>query len=247
MPKTKKETTNTPKLYHGTTEIIAKTACIKGLLPYEVDATDNGVPRRILASTAGGICLTSSYPGLMAFETADHKERWGIIEVDASHLSPESLLPYEGFLVEKTKAKITNEEDRLKKLAQIRQSLSTHHRKWRESLNNFGMCIYAAEIPFHAISKVTIYNPQSNPVMTKAILGSVVLGSKFHPSNMNRQHMISRWLIGDNVTPEEWLGPTVYAKMEHAERERVSQVLRNKNGLDIFYSGTPNGKKVTWW
>jgi hypothetical protein len=50
------------------------------------------------------------------------------------------------------------------------------------------------------------------------------------------------------VTPEEWLGTPVFSKMTHAEKDRVWTILRNKNGLDIFYSGSSNGsKKVSWW
>ncbi len=247
MPKTKKEASSSPKLYHGTTEIIAKMACIKGLAPYEVNITDNGIPRRICASTAGGICLTSSYPGLMAFETASNREKWGIIEFDVSHLHPESLMPCEGFLAEKVKTKLSNEEDLFKKMTQLRQGLSNNRRKWRESLDSFGMCVHEGEIPLDAISRVVTYDPFSNPVMTKAMIASVILGSRFHKSNLRRQMMITRWLMGENILPEEWLGSAVYCKMTHSEKNQMAQVLQNKNGLDIFYSGTPNGKKVTWW
>jgi hypothetical protein len=235
-----------PKLYHGTTEIIAKAACVKGLAPYDINAIDNGCPRNIRASTDSGICLTSVYPGLMAFETATYKDKWGIIEIDITHLCPDLFLPYEGFLLEKIKGKITGEEDKLKRLSQIRQGLASNRRKWRESIDGFGMCVYEGEIPLSAISKVFIYNPQSNPIMTKFIIGSV-LGSKVHQANLHRHHMLTRWLMGDNVLPEEWLGSSVFAKMPHSEKDKMSQILQNKHGLDIFHSSSVNSKKITWW
>ncbi len=244
MPKVKKE--NSPKLYHGTTEIVAKTACSKGLTPYEVDAFDLGNPRNLRASTTRGICLTATYPGLMAFDTASNREKWGIMEIDVAYLYPDFLMPHEVFLAEKVKTKIATEGDRLKKLDQIRQNLSNHHKKWRESLDNYGVCVYEQEIPVTAITKVAIYDPYSNPSMTKAML-SGFLGTKFHKSNLDRQGMIIRWLLGENITPEEWLGNETYSKLPHFERDRVGQVLRNKHGLDIFYSGGANGKKATWW
>lgn len=248
MPKAKREDVKSPKLYHGTSEIKAKEACVNGLFPYEVKDVDYyGIPRRIHASSPDGISLTSSYPGLMAFETSSHKEKWGIIEIDVSHLSPEVLVPYEGFLLEKMKTKISNEEDRFKKLTQIRQNLPSNHRKWRESLDDFGMCVYEGFVPLAAISRVVIYDPQSNPVMTKAIIGSALIGTKFHQSGFQRQQMLTRWLLGENITPEEWMGSSVYSKMEHLERDQIGQVLRNKHGLDIYYSGVPNGKKISWW
>lgn len=248
MPKAKKEQIKSHKLYHGTSEIRAKESCISGLFPYELKDMDYyGVPRRIHASNTNGVCLTSSSPGLMAFETSSHKERWGIIEIDASYLSPELLVPYEGFLLERVKARVVSEEDRFKKISQIRQSLSSNHKKWRESLDDYGMCFYQGNIPLESISKVIIYDPQSNPIITKAIISCSLIGNKLYRSSFKRQKMLTRWLSGEHVTPEEWLGTTVYSKLEHSDKERISKALINKHGLDIFYSANPVGKKILWW
>lgn len=247
MPKAKKEDVKSPKLYHGTTQLKAKEACSVGLVPYELKDFDAyGVPRNLYASSREGITLTSSYPGLLSYETSSHKEKWGIMEIDVSHLSPEGFAPYEGFLLEKMKVKIVDEDDRYKKLSQIRQSISSHCRQWRESLEEFGFCAYKELIRPEAISKVTIYDPQSNPIITRAIV-SCIIGSKLHRSNLNRQRMLTRWLIGENVTAEEWLGTSVYSKMSHTEKDQVSQVLHNKNGLDIYHYDVSGGKKVSWW
>jgi hypothetical protein len=239
MAKKKEQTT---KLYHGTIENLAKLSCVKGLTPYDIDVCENGFPRSVCASTANGISLTSTYPGLMAFDTAAYREKWGIIEVDVSQLHSEIFLPYEGFLLEKAKTKVTSEEDRLKKLLQFRSHLSSHRRKWRDSLDEYGFCVYEAAIPVQAISRVMIYDPASNWSMTKAIVNTM-LGIKMHASNLHHQQMITRWLMGDNVTAQEWIGSAVYSKMTHAQKDKLSQMLQNKNGLDIFYAGPTNGKK----
>jgi hypothetical protein len=242
MPKQKIQ--KTPKLYHGTSESIAKTACVKGLQPYEIDALDSGFPRSMSVSSLSGVCVTTTYPGLMAFNATLHKERWGIIEIDATQLEQEALLPYEGFLLEKTKGKLTSEDERLKKLSHFRHGLSSHRKKWRESLEDFGFCVYEKLIPLQAIVRVTIYDPLSNWTMTKSML-NVNVGSKFHQSNLHRQEMTSRWINGDYVATEDWIGNT-YAGLSHSQKDKVTQILQNKHGLDIFYSG--NVKKIpSWW
>jgi hypothetical protein len=248
MPKSKKPEIKSPKLYHGTTEVAAKLACVKGLLPSEWDNKDSfGIPRKIRVSSASSICLTSSYPGIMSFETANSKDKWGILEIDISHLSGDLFYPYEGFLLEKTKSKLMSEEDLFNKLDQIRQTLSSNSRQWRDSLDSFGMCVYEGNIPVSAISKVVIYDPMSNPAITKAIVSSFSMNSRFYPVELSRQLMLTRWLLGDNVATEEWVGSEVYAKLQHSEKDKLNQVLLNKNGLDIFHSSPPNGKKISWW
>jgi hypothetical protein len=222
-------------------------ACVKGLVPYNIDALDNGSPRAICASSLTGISLTTIYPGLMAFDTASHREKWGIIEFDVAQLHPEVFLPHEGFLVEKAKSKLT-EEDRLKKLSQLRVSLNSHRRKWRDSIEEYGICVYEAAIPALAINRVTIYDPSSNAAMTKVIVNTM-LGTRIHRSNMHRNKMVSRWLMGDHITTEEWVGSAVYSRMTHSDKDKIAQVLQNKHGLDIFCNNPMNGKKLTssWW
>lgn len=226
------------KLYHGTTEAVAKAACVNGLDVYESEDFDHGMPRTLKASSDDGICLTTSYPGVMALNAASGKERWGIIEVDYSQLVPEALMPHEGFLLEKVK--FTNEDDRLNKAGEQRKDATSHKKKWKESLNSYGMCLYAAKIPLQAILRVVIYDPVVNWAMTKHLI-NVNIGTRFHKSNLVRQDMTSRWLIGDLVTPEEWVGRS-YGKMNRFQRDTITKILQNKFGLDIYYTSPPKKK-----
>jgi len=248
MPRTKKEAPpekKSLKLYHGTTEAIAKFAPVKGLQLYEVPPFDNGAPRSVCASSADGICLTSVYPGFLAFDTASHRERWGLIEIDVASLSQDLFMPYEGFLIERSKAQINTESERINRLIQLRSNLSQHKRKWKESLEGYGICVYAAPIPANAITKVTIYDPQSNWMITKAILNTN-LGGKLRKSCSERNKMLTRWLLGENIPGAEWMAG--FEKLSAAERDRITEGLQNKNGLDIFHQGVPNGKhKTSWW
>lgn len=239
MAKSKKEIVDSPKLYYGTSESLAKLSCVKGISPYNEDKSDFN-SKNYFSSTYS--CLTEVYPSLLSYDIVD-KEKWGIVEIDVSHLVQEGFFPHEGYLLEKTKDKFTSEEDYIKKISSL--NVLNSRKKWKESLDEFGMCFYEFLIPATAVSKVVIYNPMSNPTMTRAMLG-VSIGSKFHKSNFKRQFMIKRWLMGENVTVEEWVGPN-FSKLEHSQKEKIAQVLRNKSGLDIYYIGLPNYKKITWW
>lgn len=239
----KKEETKL-RLYHGTSEVAAKTACVKGLMPYEIPAYDSGLPRNFSAFS-GATALTNSYPGLMALNYAGAKEKWGFIEIDVSQLHHEAFLPHENYLIEINKNKVISEEDRLQKLDEIRKNLQSFRRKWRDSLDRYGFCQYEAVIPISAIKKVVVYDPHSNWLMTKALL-AMHPGSKLSNSCMERNRLVIRWLFGANITAEEWIGP-VFNQLKHSERNPIVQMLQNKNGLDVFYHGAqPTGRRSAW-
>lgn len=242
-----KKVTNGPKLYHGTTELVAKASCgMKGFSPYDSGFNSSGIPKTIYASSGNAICLTDTYAGLMSFDTSNPRDRWGIIEIDVAYLSQYAISPHEIFLMEKGKTKLTSEDDRLKKTIQLRSSLLGNRKLWRESLESCGFCVYDEHIPLEGITKVSIYDPASNPIMTKAMT-SVLGGGKFHKSNQHRHKMLTRWLMGENITPEDWVGTEELETMKFADKDRIAQFLRNKHGLDIFYTGGANGKKASWW
>lgn len=245
MPRTKKESKTPVRLYHGTSEIIAKMACVKGLSLYDVSLFDPyGFPRSIHAASKDAFCLTTVYPGLLAFDTSAPKERWGVLEIDPNYLEADSLLPHEWFLVENAKSKMLTEDDRVKQLAQLRADASKQKKKWKESLDELGVCLYAKDIPLQAITKVIVYDPASNPTITKA-LTNVSPAFKAHKSNVHRHSMLTRWLMCEHITGSDWLGAVTFGKLPHAEQSKITSILQNKNGLDIYYSGVTNGKPKT--
>lgn len=246
MPKSKKESKPPAKLYHGTTEITAKMACVKGLSLYDISPYDSyGLPRTIRASTPDGFCLTTTYPGVMAFDTSLPRERWGVLEIDPTQLEPDAFQPHEWFLVENaTKPKMSDEGERFKQLEQFRRD-TKQKKRWKESLDELGFCVYAKTIPLAAITKVIVYDPVSNPYITKA-LTNVNLGSKYHKSNIHRQSMLVRWLMCEHIVGSEWYG-SEFSKLPHAEQSKITSVLQNKNGLDIFHSSSTQKAKVSVW
>jgi hypothetical protein len=226
------------KLYHGTTEIIAKSSPNQGITPYSLSILDNGKSRVIGASADEGIALTDSYIGFMAFDTCNWRERWGLIEIDIEKLDDKLFMPHELFLLERSKKKIESVESQIKATLDYRSKLLANHKLWKESLSSMGLSRYQGTIPVQAITKITVFDWRSNWMITKEVL-HVGISTKLHKIQMDRHKMLTRWLMCEAVSPKEWI--LDFEKLPAFERDHIQQGLINKSGLDIFYQQT-NGR-----
>lgn len=212
-----------PKLYHGTSERIAKLASHSGIVPYDVEEAAD----RVFSDTKNGLVyLTNTYPGQMAFAHSNLKERWGVIEVNVAALDLTRLFPSEDAL----------SVPRRKPLDPRRRILKSKM-KWTASVSTCGLCTYAGAIPASAISRIAIYSPYSNWLVTKSILHAKLGRGAYHLANLKRNIAIVRWLMAEGVTSEEWLSDK-YVSASIKEREEVMSALVERSGLDIFYHGS---------
>jgi hypothetical protein len=210
-----------PTLYCGTTERIAKLAPVVGLNPSHKPAY-----------------LTTVYPGLFAFyATTDGNDRFGVIEVDLAVLDPLNLLPCEWYLEQTSRQRARTSREMNKRLEAYRHTLEKHKAKWKESLQKIGVCVYDGFIPKKAIRRITIYDPTSNPVITRAIVDSHLSLSDYKQHH-DRYRVLTRWLLGQSISVEEWLGDD-YADTPKEERELLAERLQDKSGLDVFYHEPP--------
>jgi hypothetical protein len=208
-------------LYCGTTERIAKLAPRVGLNPSHKP-----------------VYLTDVFPGVFAFFDSTHdNERFGIVEVDLTGLDPSNFLPCEWFLEQTSKQKAKTGREQHRRLESLRKSLDKYKSKWKESLQRIGVCVYAGFISRKAIRRITIYDPASNSTITQAIVeGHISLAD--HKHGFQRNLALTRWLAGESVSVEEWLGDDLLETPKD-EREQLADHLQNKNGLDIFYYEPP--------
>jgi hypothetical protein len=218
MPKLLKELA---RLYCGTTERVAKLAPVAGLNP-----------------SSAPVYLSDVYPGYFALlaSTSD-QERFGIIEVDLTVLDPANLLPSESYLDQISRHKARNSREHHKKLEMYRKNLEKYKSKWRDSLQRMGICVYDGFIPRKALRKITIYDPVSNPTITGAIVEAHV-GLSDYKRNFHRNKALTRWLVGESVQVEDWLGEDLLTTPKD-EKEQLAERLQNKLGLDIFYYEPP--------
>jgi hypothetical protein len=206
-------------LYLGTTEKIAKSAPVAGLTP----------DKELLY-------LTDVYPGHFAFyASTSGSDRYAIVEVDATLLDPEAYLPCEWYLEQKSRKHGKTPSERNRILAGLRRNLEDYHGRWKESLKEIGVCVYTDPISKKAIRRIAIYDPAFNPVITEAIAGTR-LSVKEHKANYRRHRALTRWLMGEEVTIEEWIGKGA-DQMDKKEKESLAEALQSKWGLDMFYHG----------
>lgn len=212
---------NHPRLYCGTTERIAKQAPVMGLQP-----------------SMGRIYVSEVYPGILAFYgSTDSRDRFGIVEFDATYLDTANFLPCEWYLEQTAPKKAKSEKEQAKRLEQMRKTLEKHAVKGKKSLQDIGVCVYDAPIPRKAISRITIYDPSSNPVITEALL-SQQINLTDHKKSLPRNRALTRWLAGEEVTVEEWAGKE-FDGLTKEEKQRLGEWLQNKSGLDIFFYEPP--------
>ncbi len=208
-------------LYCGTTERIAKLAPVAGINP----AHDR-------------VYLSDVYPGVLAFfaSTSD-SDRFGVIEVDTTKLEGANFFPAEWYLEQSSRQKAKNSREQNKRLDAYRKNLEKYKAKWRDSLQKLGVVVYEGFVSKKAIRKITIYDPASNPTVTHAIVNSRISLAD-HKRNYERNHVLTRWLTGESVSVEEWLGDR-FTEVPKDEREKIAEELQNKSGLDVFFYEPP--------
>jgi hypothetical protein len=208
-------------LYCGTTERVAKLAPVVGINPGHEP-----------------VYLSDVYPGLLAFyaSTKDN-DRFGLIQVDTALLDASNFLPCEWYLDQTSRQKVRTGREHHRRLESYRKNLEKYKLKWRDSLQRIGVLVYDGFIPKKAIRRITIYDPASNQVLTSAIVNAEISLSDYKKS-LARNLAVTRWLAGESVTLEDWLGED-YLEVPKEERELLAEQLQNKLGLDIFYYEPP--------
>jgi len=230
------------KLYLGTSERLAKLSPTAGLV-----ADHMGPARRArgkqtkLNRRNHHLYLSSIYPAYFAYCNTEPAERWGIVEIDAAALDPDAFLPDEDYLRERSANHSKNNGPLRDRPHELRAHLEEYQQEWHECLDRFGTCIYAAPILQPCITKVAIYDPLSNDFITQQIIHTT-LSITGYQSDSFRNRQLTRWLMGDNITCQDWLADRFDATSIE-DRDKIIDALQDTSGLDIFYFG-PAPKKV---
>jgi hypothetical protein len=232
------------KLYFGTSERLAKLSPVTGLLPGRIEAGSSERGKHPKPnSRSQRLYLTSVYSAYFAFCNTQPGERWGIVEIDAAALDPDLFLPDEDYLAERpfNGVKRKNSQPKLR-ANQLRAHLAEYRPEWRDCLERFGTCVYEAPIPHTSITKVSIYDPVSNGYITAQVIYTTISIAGYQ-STCFRNRSITRWLMGDNISCQDWLAGSFDATSIE-DRDKVIDALQETSGLDIFYFG-PAPKKVS--
>jgi hypothetical protein len=208
-------------LFCGTSERIAKLAPVVGINPAN-----------------NPVYFSDVYPGLFAlYASTNDKDRFGVIQVDLARLDPANFMPCEWYLEQTARQKAKTGREQQRRLESFRKVLEKHQSKWKDSLQRIGVLVYDGFVSKKAIHRITIYDPASNPTISDAIANQHITLADYK-KNLHRNLALTRWLNGESVTVEEWLGDDLLETPKE-ERELLAERLQNKLGLDIFYQEAP--------
>jgi hypothetical protein len=164
--------------------------------------------------------LTTVYGAYFAVCNTTPPERWGLIEIDLAALDRTALSP---------------DDDYLRQIHRARSGSflgNGNQARWQDSLLDLGICIYKAAIQPASIVRVAIFDPPSNPFISHEVCQAVptIAG---HRRDGKRYQTLTRWLMGENITWQDWVAESLPEDSE--EGNRLGAGLQERSGLDIFY------------
>lgn len=195
------------KLYHGTSERVARLAMAEGLFPRSesgVSSTWEDHP-----SSPNHIYLTTAYAGYFAMNATEDDERWAIIEID-SDLLPDPgdgeyfLYPDEDFLEQATRQQElpegwgVNGATMEVRTAWFRENLFRFGHVWEESIEFLGNCAHEGVIPPDAITRVSFVDPKGNPHMALMACDPMITLTNYRFCGEKYRSLV-RWLMGEEA------------------------------------------------
>jgi len=252
-------------LYHGTSASVAREALTKGLLPRALTGLPSHWEENKAPSRPDLVYLTVAYAGYFANAADENSEGWGIVEVDTNKLHPILFMPDEDYLEQGTRNTEFPEDDPFwaelaacktmeERTAWFRDNLEAFSQAWMDSLESLGNCAYQGEIPPEAITRVTVYDPKSNPTMTLAALDPSICLANFHFCGAKYKE-ITRWLAGHDANAQTMMqtmlpsgieihnapdGIRQYLEILRKQAEDFTATLAERDGFTIL--GDDNGR-----
>lgn len=226
-----------PRLvYHGTDAETAKLIARQGILPRFQTKRSNWK----IASHEDHVYLTRFYAGYFGLAAAALRdvEAIGIVEVDLDRLSPENLYPDEDYVEQALRAlgmvdeDIAGDEYLQARTLAIRNRIDDYQEAWEASLEDLGSVAHRGPIPVSTITRISIYDPKSNPALTLrlsdptiTVLNATIYGRVYQ--------LLTAWLMGDPVSVDEFLRAEWPSQMPPPAEvvEAVTEMLNNRNGI----------------
>jgi hypothetical protein len=188
------------KLYHGTTEVAARSALTRGLLPRAVSKTSNW--RRTVQSNAKAVYLTNVYAVYFAVQAANElravNKRLAIIEVDTDCLDQAKLVPDEDVLERAMRGKdgLPGSWTIYKRVRYYRSRIKHYAGKFVSSLDTMGTCAYLGVIKPEAFCRIAYidYKAATVPIW----LGADAAVSPQNYKLVGAQHRaVTNWIFNE--------------------------------------------------
>ena len=220
------------KVYHGTSESVARAAMTEGLKTRD----ELGIKSHWDQCPSRGdlVYLTQAYAGYFGFAASEPGGKIGILEIDLDLLDADLVLPDEDFIEQGTRGHDDQWQDHIIReslrgldMAQrtefFRDNLTMFSGLWEMSLEGLGNCAYMGSIPPEAITRICIYDPKKNGVITGMLLDPCIslMNYRFCGS---KYRALCRWLIGDQVNAGDLLmTPGIDCRIEGSDPHGMMQ------------------------
>lgn len=231
------------KLYHGTSEAVAKIALKEGLKPR---GTRKGNWKHTVDSRKDAVYMTDIYGPYFAYSATKDGQRAAVIEIDLDRLDKGNLIPDEDFLEQATRTYqlpgmvATNLTMKQRTLA-YRKIAAFNKQVWEDSLKHLGTVSHLGIIPPDAMTRVAYIDvdKQSHFVFQCADASISLMNHKLcHDKYANA----TKHLFDGGVNAVEYCG---YSKeiMDNKDagfdyfRQHVAQteqMLSNREGIEVL-------------
>ena len=222
------------KLYHGTTEAVARLAFERGLSP----RGDTGVKStwEDNPSREDMVYLSRGYAPYFAACATKDMEKWGIVEVDTDLMEEPLLHPVEDFLEQATRDDRGDLCDTSWGMQQrtewYRDHIEQFQHCWKLSVKNLGNCAYLGQIVPSEVTRVAIYDPKSNPSMTMMALDPMISIMNWSILGGTKYSALTDWFFGMGLQPGHF-EPMLFSKMPPGAEEFFASIEPMRKALEV--------------
>ncbi len=193
------------KLYHGTTEAVARQALSEGIQC----RANSGVPTQWpdCPSRADMTYLTRAYAPYFAM-CASGSEPWGLIEIDTEIYELEDdLYPDEDYLEQATRrgqSECPEGLNMVERTAWFRKNLLGYQHVWEDSLNGLGNCAVLGDVPADCVTRVVLFEPSSNLMIASMAIDPQVTLMNYQILGGTKYRALTDWFFGAEVEITEF-------------------------------------------
>lgn len=194
------------KLYHATSAAHMESVFVNGLKPR---GRAKGMWEGEIASQPDCVYLTDSLAPFYADHACNGRRgrgaKWMIVEVDTDRFDmaracadEDAMLCYLEHRGDFKRAERSSNREAAKDLARLNS--------WEDSLTILGTCAYRGAISPKAITRISIIDPKElgGLALSLSDQGINVMAHRFL---IDRRKAAIRWLMGEDVAPEDFYGP----------------------------------------
>jgi hypothetical protein len=222
-------------LYHGTSEQAARQAIVDGLRPR--GGAKKGNWKHTVLSNPKCVYLTDVYAPYFSVH-ATKKGRAAVLEIDTAELDEFELWPDEDFLEQAGRGYDKIAGDMEKRTLLYRKKAHEYVGKWKLSVEHLGTCAHHGVIPPQAIKRVAFWDYSTNSHIAMAVSDPTITLMN-HKFCSQKYGAITRWLFGERITPEDYIGYPIPIVDEH--RKAIEELLQ-KRVVEILETGTTKQK-----